>query len=1237
MSSTHSSGIWDGTSSPTIEALVVRYQADWRSSPEFRPDPRNYLPDDPRQRRAGLVALLRADLTLRRAAAEPSPIESYRDRFPELDSELLVALLYEEYCLREEAGEAPEAAEYEVRFPRLAGSFQEVMAIHDLVGRARASWSRGARQGGARLPEAGQTIAGFRLVEELGRGAFARVYLAEEQHLADRPVALKVTRTGSREPQTLARLQHTHIVPVYSYRTEPATGLHLLCMPYLGRITLLQVLNRPEIQSVRSGADLLDLLDRLQPPESVRIEPAASRVALEGRTYAQAIAWWGARMAEALQHAHDRGILHRDVKPSNVLVTGDGLPMLLDFNLAQEPQVADAEELPAGVGGTLAYMAPEHLEALARGSSERVDERSDLYALGVVLFDCLVRGTRTFALPSGSIPMSVALLRAAEVRRTGPPGLRGGHPDVPPALEAVVRRCLAPEPSQRYASAADLAADLQAVADDAPLRFAREPMPGRMIHWLRRNRRRLALAVLLLMVVGACSYGLIKNRLDSLLLQSEVRRRVDEGRRSVQEGQLELAVSQLDTAARLAQDDWRLRSLHRAIAEESRRARLTKEIRDRADRLFEVGERLRFSLLHFSADPKGIGQSVAAVLAEFSIPDDPDWIRRPDLALLDGARRQALISEANELLFLWVVVALDREQSVDPAEVRRAAAICDAAIAFASPVEPWRALCHRCETVLGGNPHPSPHASPAGETSARACFQWALICDLDGRTQDAVAWLERATLLEPDDYWSQFYLGYYLGREGQKGRALEHYQAAVALRPDSPWARMNRALLYQARGDWTRALDDLNRVLESSQGSRLLKARFDLGFVKQVLGDGSGARAAYESVISQDKGGPLARAGRLNRAKLDIDAGAVDRGRSEYDALLAEDPRDAPARLSRAVLALRSGQPAQAESDLSIVLRDFPERADEILARRAVARLATGRLEGAEADAAGAFRRKPTPSRERLWVRTLLALGRVEDLSWLDEPDDLPPISAGGRSLEADLRSAVERLEATAPNHRPAMASARIHRTRAVLLSVLGNPSADAEASRSIALAPEWADAYLVRGRIRRRSGRRSDALRDIEAGLTLIPGDPRLLELRGLLKTEMGNPSAALIDLDHAVMRGARGTVRMPRARALMALGQDEAAVREWSLAVENDPEDPQAYLGRATALLRRGLRDQALVDLEQAADGAANRPALLARIAVTYASCLGSSPERLPRAFALARRAWSAWVATAQLSRSH
>src|SRR5205823_6419327 len=159
------------------------------------------------------------------------------------------------------------------------------------------------------------------------------------------------------------------------------------------------------------------------------------------------------------------------------------------------------------------------------------------------------------------------------------------------------------------------------------------------------------------------------------------------------------------------------------------------------------------------------------------------------------------------------------------------------------------------------------------------------------------------------------------------------------------------------------------------------EARLNLGIVKQAVGDDAGARAAYESVIPA--GGQLARWGRLNRAKLDFDAGAVDRAWAEYDALLDEDPRDAPARLSRALLALWLGRAAQSEMDLTIVLPEAPERADEILARRALARLALGRLEDAEGDAAGAFRRKPSPSRERLWIRTLLALRRVQDLFWL--------------------------------------------------------------------------------------------------------------------------------------------------------------------------------------------------------------------------------------------------------------
>ena len=210
------------------------------------------------------------------------------------------------------------------------------------------------------------------------------------------------------------------------------------------------------------------------------------------------------------------------------------------------------------------------------------------------------------------------------------------------------------------------------------------------------------------------------------------------------------------------------------------------------------------------------------------------------------------------------------------------------ALAFATTAGPWRAIRARCAATLAGErPSDQVPARAERETSARGCFQWALLCDLEEQTEAAIAWLERATLLDPSDYWSQFYLGDYHRRLGQNGRAMEHYQAAVALRPDSPWARCNRAILYHERGDWDRALDDLNRALASPQGADLLEARLELGLVKQVLGDDAGARAAYESVIAAGHGHSLARAARLNRAKLDIDAGAVDRAWAEYYALLA--------------------------------------------------------------------------------------------------------------------------------------------------------------------------------------------------------------------------------------------------------------------------------------------------------------------------------------------------------------
>jgi serine/threonine protein kinase/Tfp pilus assembly protein PilF len=1240
---------WNDTTSPDIIRRAQEYESALRASPVRRPEPREYLPSDPAERPAALLALLRVDLAQRWQASQRVSIEWYRDRYPELDGEALVTLIYEEYCLREEAGEAPEAAEYDDRFPEVAASFRAVLEIHSLIrqhrtpGTGTRTLPTVAAAPASPLPEAGETIGGFRLVEELGRGSFARVFRAEEQQLADRPVAMKVTRTGSREPQTLARLQHTHIVPVYSYRTDLATGLHLLCMPYLGRVTLARVLGDRTIRNARTGADLALLLDRLrsQGGGNERTEAlAVDSGALAGRTYAGAIAWWGARLAEALQHAHDRGVLHRDVKPSNILVTDDGLPMLLDFNLAQEPWIDAPHGVPVMLGGTLAYMAPEQLEALANGKAGWVDvnARSDLYALGVVLYECLARGARTFALPSEVRSLAEAMRTAAALRRMRLPRVRDIHPDVPVAFEAVIARCLAPDADDRYATAAELATDLQAVAEDAPLRFAREPLGSRSVRWLRRNRRRLALAAPLLLALVISGFALVRAQMAKLQIAAEVEQIIADGIHAVDDDQMDLALSRFDHAARLAASGGgsRLKRLRDRALEQGKRANRSKAIRNSADNLFALGERVRFALLGFGGDSRAACRAVETVLERFSVPYNPQWMRQPSIQLLNPARRERLGSEVNELLFLWVVV-LDRERQTERALALQATRICDAALTFAAPAAPWRALRARYAALLDGKPPPISPLAPATDESAgsaRGCFQWALLCDLEGRDEATIAWLERAVENAPNDYWSQFYLGFYDERAGHHQRALEHYQAAIAIRKDSPWAWYNRALLVQAQGDLNQALGDLNRALAlaARQGFDFLEARLNLGLVRAGLGDALGARTAYESVIAAAAGEPnLSRLARLNRAQLDVESGAVARARREYDALLSEDPRDAPARdarLGRALLALRLGQAAAAEDDLTIALQSDPKNAAAIFAWRALARLALGHPLDAEADAASAYRRQPSPNRERLWIRTLLALSRLDDLLWLKSPDDLAILPGGDRALRADFTKALQRLHVAQVDGKDFLpeAPALVHRTRAVLLSALGDPAAEAEASRAIALAPGSHDVYLVRARVRRRAGDLKGALADVETGLAREPCDPRLLELSGLLESETGHPAAALIILDRALIRGAPASIHAAKGLALIALGRGESALEEWSLALDDDPEDPRLYLGRARALILLGRWARALADLDQAADWAGDHPPLLSRITLASAVCLPARPDRFPQWLALARHTFAA-----------
>ena len=172
-------------------------------------------------------------------------------------------------------------------------------------------------------------------------------------------------------------------------------------------------------------------------------------------SYVDAVLWIGARLADGLCHAHERGILHRDLKPANVLLTDEGQPMLLDFNLSEDAARAAAAPV-ALIGGTLPYMARSISNA--GGRHETGGRASDLFALGLILYE-LLTARHPFGRYRG--PVHSVLPFMINDRRQAPPLVRAWNAAVTPAAEAIVRRCLEPDPARRYQSAAELREDLE--------------------------------------------------------------------------------------------------------------------------------------------------------------------------------------------------------------------------------------------------------------------------------------------------------------------------------------------------------------------------------------------------------------------------------------------------------------------------------------------------------------------------------------------------------------------------------------------------------------------------------------------------------------------------------------------------------------------------------------------------------------------------------------------------------
>ena len=378
------------------------------------------------------------------------------------------------------------AAQHPEHAERLRQLLPALEVIADL---GRSAAHEAAPSGTEPLAELG-VLGDFRIVREVGRGGMGVVYEAQQISLGRR-VALKVLPFAAAldprqlqrfqiEAQAAARLHHTNIVPVFAVGCE--RGVHYYAMQFIEGRTLAEIIRElqrriarkpPASESDREAA--AERPARCQPPSSAApaaAEATRSLLSVEprratGRPFFQAVARLGIQAAEALEHAHSLGIVHRDIKPANLLLDTRGNLWITDFGLARfQAEAGLTLTLTGDLLGTLRYMSPEQ----ALGRRELVDHRTDIYSLGVTLYELLTLQ------PAFGGRDRQELLRQIAHEEPAPP--RRLNPAIPRDLETIVLKAMAKEPESRYATAQELADDLRRFLEHKPIQARRPTLLG---------------------------------------------------------------------------------------------------------------------------------------------------------------------------------------------------------------------------------------------------------------------------------------------------------------------------------------------------------------------------------------------------------------------------------------------------------------------------------------------------------------------------------------------------------------------------------------------------------------------------------------------------------------------------------------------------------------------------------------------------------------------------------------
>jgi mono/diheme cytochrome c family protein len=839
------------------------------------------------------------------------------------DPRVITAL--EEYQLALKAGQAPDREEFQAQHPEIAAVLAECLEGLEWMWGAPPGLRAAAAEAaaGAAGARPGTPLGDYQILREIGRGGMGIVYEAEQISL-HRRVALKVLPFAAaldakqlqrfkNEAQAAAHLHHTHIVPVYAVGCE--RGVHYYAMQLIDGQSLAAVIcqlchrahtaaapvtslrvpagdpaakaagpstasHPPSVSSSRAPpAETEDTVPPFVPPVSplalladtrpaespLRPAPAAlAEGSTRDPTFFRTVARLGVQAAEALDHAHQLGVIHRDIKPANLLLDVEGNLWITDFGLAHYQRQAGLS-MPGDLLGTLCYMSPE--QALAKGVP--LDCRTDVYSLGVTFYEWLTLE------PAFAGRDRQELLR--QIAFDEPQLPRQRNRAIPAELEAIVLKAMEKDPAERYATAQELAEDLERFLKDEPVRARRPNLVQRARKWARRHK---AATRALACVVGLCLLGLGGLGYDRQRRSAQVQEAWQRARTCMATNQLAKAHQELAEARSWLGTYGPLLLRRRATEVEALEAAL-----DQFERFLDLVEQaheaefpqaVAFALRPAAPDGKGAaprqesstGRDRARAipylldaLSCYAALEQDDWSARLEGGYLEPGQVERVRRTAYEEL-LWLADDVVR-RGVDhrcgrklapPEAARDALAYLGRAEAAARPSSAFYQLRARCCQALGQQSNARLDLELARQAPAAIGLDYYLrgLAAFDSRNKaEAVQQFEAALRVEPTHYWSLLWLGGSLVDLGQQeqdfalgaaaltgcilkrpshapaylGRGIAYlklrrikeaeaeFRKALRLRPDFPEAHNNLGAALAAQGRQVEALAELREAL----------------------------------------------------------------------------------------------------------------------------------------------------------------------------------------------------------------------------------------------------------------------------------------------------------------------------------------------------------------------------------------------------------------------------------------